>query len=70
MLAEFLKDYLPKPIVEKNENGLYKLKYDIPKSPKDLMTSTEKSELASKVLDFERNPEEQLDATTPTDRIS
>ena len=34
------------------------------------MTSTEKSELASKVLDFERNPEEQLDATTPTDRIA
>ena len=43
---------------------------NIPKSPKDLMTSTEKSELASKVLDFERNPQEELDATTPTDRIS
>ncbi|BBE31366.1 putative glycine dehydrogenase (decarboxylating) subunit 2 [Tepiditoga spiralis] len=31
-VKEYLKDYLPKPIVEKNENGLYELNYDIPKS--------------------------------------
>jgi hypothetical protein len=34
------------------------------------MTAGEKSELASKVMDFERNPKEKLDAPTPVDRIT
>ena len=57
------------PMIDRCLNH-YCLKYDIPKNPKDLMTGQEKAELAGKVLDFERNPQEELDANTPTDRIS
>jgi|TARA_A100001388_G_scaffold276275_1_gene263571 uncharacterized protein involved in high-affinity Fe2+ transport len=57
------------PMIDKCLNH-YCIKYDIPKNPNELMTAGEKSELASKVMDFERNPKEKLDAPTPVDRIT
>ncbi|MBR20633.1 MAG: hypothetical protein CMA64_10925 [Euryarchaeota archaeon] len=58
-----------KPMIDKCLNH-YCIKYDINKTPNELMTDGERSELASKVIDFERNPTEELDATSPADRIS
>ena len=53
------------PLCDKALNH-YCLKYDINKLPKELMTAQEKADLAHKVLDHERNPKEDLDATTRT----
>ena len=47
------------PMIDKCLNH-YCLKYDINKHPKELMNNSEKSELAHKVLDHERNPKEEL----------
>tara|TARA_Y200000002_G_C22671979_1_gene660429 strand:- start:1850 stop:2197 length:348 start_codon:yes stop_codon:yes gene_type:complete len=57
------------PMIDKCLNH-YCLKYDISQTPKELMNTGEKSALAMKILDFERNPREELDAPTSTDRIS
>lgn len=43
------------PMIDKCLNH-YCLKYDINKLPKDLMTKEEKSDLANKVLEYEKNP--------------
>ena len=58
-----------KPMVDRCINH-YCLKYDIPMSPDELMPPKDRQELASKVLDFERNPKEDLDAPASADRIS
>ena len=52
------------PMIDKCVNH-YIIKYDIAKQPNELMTKDEKSSLANKVLDFERNPQEVRDAFTP-----
>ena len=53
------------PLCDKALNH-YCLKYDINQLPAELMTAQEKADLAHKVLDHERNPKEDLDATTRT----
>ncbi|MDB4341522.1 hypothetical protein OAA22_00470 [bacterium] len=53
------------PLCDKALND-YCLKYDINQLPAELMTAQEKADLAHKVLDHERNPKEDLDATTRT----
>jgi len=58
-----------KPMIDRCINH-YCLKYDIPMSPKELMPPQDREELASKVLDFDRNPKEELDAPASADRIS
>ena len=50
------------PLCDKALNH-YCLKYDINKLPEEHMTAQEKSDLAHKVLDHERNPKEELDAS-------
>tara|TARA_Y100000389_G_scaffold97020_1_gene93787 strand:+ start:77 stop:418 length:342 start_codon:yes stop_codon:yes gene_type:complete len=47
------------PLCDKALNH-YCLKYDINKMPAELMNAQEKSDLAHKVLDHERNPKEEL----------
>ena len=52
------------PMIDKCVNH-YIIKYDIAKKPNELMSKDEKSSLANKVLDFEKNPQEARDAFTP-----
>ena len=47
------------PLCDKALNH-YCLKYDLNKVPSELMTNGDKSDLAHKVLDHERNPKEEL----------
>lgn len=51
------------PMIDKCLNH-YCLKYDLNKTPEELMSKSERAELANKVIDHERNPKEDLDAST------
>ena len=53
------------PLCDKALNH-YCLKYDLNKLPEELMNAQEKADLAHMVLDHERNPKEELDASQRT----
>jgi len=53
------------PMIDKCLNH-YCLKYDLNKTPEELLNPQEKADLAHKVLDHERNPKEELPDATKT----
>ena len=53
------------PMINKCLNH-YCIKYNINKTPEELMNPQEKADLAHKVLDHERNPKEELPDATKT----
>ena len=55
------EDYVM-PMIDKCLNH-YCLKYDINKLPKELLSKEERSDLFQRVMDYEKNPPEDLDAT-------
>ena len=48
------------PMIDKCVNH-YILKYDINKTPEELLTKEEKSDLAARVMEYEKNPPQELD---------
>ena len=53
------------PMIDKCLNH-YCLKYNLDKTPDELMNPQERADLANKVLDHERNPKEELPDATKT----
>ena len=51
------------PMIHKGLNH-YVIKYDINKTPTDLLSPEEVKQLKDRVMDHEKNPKEELDAPT------
>lgn len=54
-----------KPMIHKCINH-YCMKYDLNKTPEDLLTNEERSDLYTRVLEYYKNPPEDMDAPKTT----